>query len=406
MRIDRDTPSVPIDYEIIVNCKPSRGMSNHFMGLVMQQYPKVHQSKLEMHCEMVTANLIQQVQSDSAVLVGYTRCNGSVRAKRYSNLNYRGYYLKMIVDVLVEHGYVVNHNGEWNSSDQTKGYQSRIQINQKLVDYVGTNHYYHRRLKYKELIRLKDHYKKLINYTDSELTNGMRKKLKSVNELITRHKFSVSGYGWVDLSKCEIYRVFNGNFHNGGRFYGGWWINLPSEIRKRIHVDGNPMVELDYGAHHIHLLYGKIGSVCPEEPYLLSDQDPKLRPLMKMVNLIGICAKNRYVAISEIEKAAKQLELDGEIVQPPDLNCEEVLEQFIYMHEPIRDYYCSGVATELQNLDSRIAEYVLMELREREIVCLPVHDSFIVMVEHQDTLKQVMEEAPLALGLDYVPPID
>jgi len=28
------------------------------------------------------------------------------------------------------------------------------------------------------------------------------------------------------------------------------------------------------------------------------------------------------------------------------------------------------------------------------------------MVEHQDTLKQVMEEAPLALGLDYVPPID
>ncbi len=355
---------------------------------------------------MITANLIQQAQADSSMLIGYTRGNGSVCAKRYSNQDYRGRYLKMIVDVLVEHGCVVNHNGEWNSLDKIKGYQSRIQIDKKLVDLVGVRHYYHHRFKSKELIRLKDRHKKLINYKDSALTNEMRKNLKSLNELIHRHKFSVSGFGWIDFSKCEIYRVFNGNFHNGGRFYGGWWINLPSEIRERIRIEGSPTVELDYGAHHIHLLYGKIGGVCPKEPYLLSDQNPKLRPLMKMVNLIGICAKNKYVAISAIEKAAQQLESDGEVVLPTDLDCEELLEQFIEMHEPIRDYYCSGVATELQNLDSRIAEYVLMELREREIVCLPVHDSFIVMEEHQDTLKKIMEEAPAVLGLDYIPQID
>ncbi len=406
MSIDRDSPSVPIDYEISVSCRPSKAIANDFMGLVMKQHPRVYQSRLDRHCRMITANLIRQAQSDPAVLIGYTRRNGSVRLKRYSNQNYKGHYLKMIVDVLVEHGYVVNHNGEWNASDSSKGYQSRIQIQPKLVDFVGTKHYYYSRSKHRELIRLKDHHKKFINYTDSAFTNDMRKQIMSLNELILRCEFSVPRGEWIDFSKSEMYRVFNTNFQRGGRYYGGWWINLPSEIRKKIQVDGSPMVELDYGAHHIHLLYGKIGSVCPKEPYLLSGQDPELRPLMKMVNLIGICAKNKYVAISAIEKSAKQLELDGEIVLPPDLNCEEVLEQFIKMHKPIKDYYCSGVATELQNLDSRIATYVLTELREREIVCLPVHDSFIVRVEHKDTLKQVMEEAPLALELDYVPPID
>ncbi len=405
VKIGRDTPSAPMDYEVRVHCRASKAISNHIMGLVMQKHPRVQQDKLDKHCVIVAANLIRQAQADPSVLIGYTRRNGSVCAERYINQDLRGRYLKIIVDVMVENGYLVNHNGEWNPSDETKSYQSRIQILQKLLVLIGSDRYYHRRFKSKELIRLKDRYKKLTSYKDSDLTNEMRKNLESINELISRHKYSVDGFGWTDFNKCEIYRVFNQNFHKGGRFYGGWWIDLPKELRERIFIDGNPTVEWDYGAHHVHLLYGKIGEDCPEEPYLLPGQDPDLEPLMKMVNLIGICAKNKYVAVSEIEKAARELEFDGDVVLPDDINYEELLEQFIKMHEPIKDYYCSGVATELQNLDSRIAEYVLMELRDREIVCLPVHDSFIVAEQHQAALIKIMEEAPSALELDYIPPV-
>jgi hypothetical protein len=42
----------------------------------------------------------------------------------------------------------------------------------------------------------------------------------------------------IDLSKRTLTRMFtNGSFEEGGRFYRGWWQNVPSEYRKFITID-------------------------------------------------------------------------------------------------------------------------------------------------------------------------
>ena len=43
-------------------------------------------------------------------------------------------------------------------------------------------------------------------------------------------------------------------------------------------------------------------------------------------------------------------------------------------------------------MDSQITDGILTRLMEEDIPCLPVHDSYIVTADHEDTLHQVMTE--------------
>jgi hypothetical protein len=52
------------------------------------------------------------------------------------------------------------------------------------------------------------------------------------------------------------HRVFNNSsFKNGGRFYGASHLDIPSHMRGFIRINGEPVVELDYDALHIVMLY-------------------------------------------------------------------------------------------------------------------------------------------------------
>ncbi len=61
-------------------------------------------------------------------------------------------------------------------------------------------------------------------------------------------------------------------------------------------------------------------------------------------------------------------------------------------HKTISSYFNSGRGVELQNLDSCIAEAVLMHFTKQDIPCLCIHDSFIVEDRYKDELGDVMKE--------------
>jgi len=51
----------------------------------------------------------------------------------------------------------------------------------------------------------------------------------------------------INMSHRRLYRVFNDpDLRTGGRFYGGWWQNIPKTYRSRLLVNGKRMVEYDY----------------------------------------------------------------------------------------------------------------------------------------------------------------
>ena len=58
---------------------------------------------------------------------------------------------------------------------------------------------------------------------------------------------SPDDYRPLMLSKRSLYRVFNDTeFQTGGRFYGGWWQEIPSKYRDRITIDGKRTVASAY----------------------------------------------------------------------------------------------------------------------------------------------------------------
>src|SRR3954451_20703608 len=79
----------------------------------------------------------------------------------------------------------------------------------------------------------------------------------------------------LQVGKCKIgaasnklHRVFNrGKFSLGGRFYGGWWQNIPADSRATIKINGADTVELDYPRLHPTLLYSLAGKAMDGDPY-------------------------------------------------------------------------------------------------------------------------------------------
>ena len=94
--------------------------------------------------------------------------------------------------------------------------------------------------------------KKAISYEDTPKTDEYRKNLKTIHNCFLRHWADLEikdneiavvaerinrdkGKLPIDFSARTLVRIFsNGSFKEGGRFYRGWWQNVPSEYRKYI----------------------------------------------------------------------------------------------------------------------------------------------------------------------------
>src|SRR5690606_27759980 len=100
-------------------------------------------------------------------------------------------------------------------------------------------------------------------------------------------------------------RIFsNGTWDSGGRFYGGWWQQIPNSKaggawRRKIYINGNPTVEVDYSGLHIVLLYAlkriDYWKEDGKDPYSLPDYEDSadFRQLLKLLLLIAVNAKGK-----------------------------------------------------------------------------------------------------------------
>ena len=164
---------------------------------------------------------------------------------------------------------------------------------------------------------------------------------------------------------------------------------MPKDLRKHIRINGNPTVELDYSALHIRMLYHLEGKNYAADPYSLLCQDQSERIVHKLANLVAINAVSEKKAVGGIRKKFRE---EGVSYDLTDKALMKLICNFKKSHNPIAHYLCSGIGRQLQNKDSHIAAAILNRLTRDGIPCLPVHDSFIVEADYEDTLHQVMIE--------------
>lgn len=241
-----------------------------------------------------------------------------------------------------------------------------------------------------------------LEYKDNKFTEKARKNLKRINRLIEKHNIKlncdkatkaelIKALGrksihdneqvrYIDESATKLYRIFSeGRFDRGGRFYRGWWQQIPQHYRKYITIDNEPTVELDYSRYHISILYAQRGLTLSNDPYTVH---PKVS--------------------TDIAKYAINAMLNAKnIVREPEAfnaeTCGLTWKQFIKIiedkHKPIVDSHKwnTGYGLTLQFIDSNIAEEIMIYFVKHKILCLPIHDSFIIQKRYENKLKEIMK---------------
>jgi hypothetical protein len=232
--------------------------------------------------------------------------------------------------------------------------------------------------------------------------NFLRRTHIDIPEFPDEGVLSTSGSRTIHINRTNkfVRRVFNnGNWEDGGRFYGPWWQNVPKQWRELIRIEDEQTIEWDYSGLHIVLLYALKGldywEVGGGDPYKLPDQEPseRLRRLLKIVLLVAINAQDMTKTLRGIHR---HINLDLEEygwVKEEGIEIRELVNEFAERHQPIRGYFFSGMGVKLQYFDSKIAELAINELTTKEIPCLSIHDSFITTRQEEQHLELAMGKA-------------
>ena len=243
-----------------------------------------------------------------------------------------------------------------------------------------------------------------IEYDDTLLpdVHDMRGNLRKINSCLKRHwadlRITNDDYANlqkrllkddvkqpIDFSKWALVRIFsNGSFEQGGRFYRGWWENVPSEYRQFITLDGKRTSEFDYSQLNPHMIYYLAGRQLGEEDAYDRVFNGANRALVKQ-------AFNAMLQASTLlQTAPKELDL-SEV----DMDWRTLRSAILRAHSSIENEFFKGKGNHLQYVDSCIAEEVMLHFGKMDYPVLPVHDSFIMHYAFGDMgeLEEAMRRA-------------
>ena len=167
----------------------------------------------------------------------------------------------------------------------------------------------------------------------------------------------------------------------GGRIYGNYQ-NMPKEQRAKITIDGEETVELDFPENHVKLLAASAGIKHEENMYdafshLMTRKEAK-RAIMVVLN-----SENPRRTLCDMRfespfrwRAAKY-EAFMEIIES----------KFTWL----KDAAGNQIGKTLQKVEGDIALSVMRILQNKNEICLPVHDSFIVKKSIAPLAQKVMD---------------
>jgi len=192
------------------------------------------------------------------------------------------------------------------------------------------------------------------------------------------------------LDHEHLRRIFNRISRKcGGRAYGAIRQDmLRKYMRKDILIDGQPTTEIDFSAYHILMLYHQADIDYPNDPYTVCE-GPEKRQIYKAVGLIAINAESNKSAYGAIRD-----ELHDRGIPAPrrDKPLKTLVRKFREAHKGIEHHLFSDVGIELQNIDSKIMNAILVRLMGHGILGLSVYDSVIVPEQHEAFTREVMTE--------------
>lgn len=308
--------------------------------------------------------------------------NDYVKGTRYRRLFFKVDIFIGVLDDLIELGFIEQKIG-FHDRRSGIGYQTRIKLTDKALDFLDFDIKQIERnpeVPEDETIIKKDASGHLLDYVDDRFTNAMRDEVKGYNNMVGTAEINTNDIELkfrYDPTNVLLKRVFNGE--GGGRFYGGFWQQLPKEDRLKLKLDGESVVELDFVALHPAIAYSLQGFELAFDPYLIEGCE---RKDVKKAFLCLFNCESRKQAINTIRS---EFHVKG---------AASLLHRIEEEHGLIADcFYNPAFGLMLQNTDSWLCEKVLKKLMKQGILVLPIHDSFLVKGSYEEELRRAMSDS-------------
>ena len=280
-----------------------------------------------------------------------------------------------IVDYFAARRLIQHTKGYW-AGDSHDGMASHFQGTPELAKLMAGSKIGRRDYRpHDHLVELRDSSGKVIASFDTART-PTAKSVRDLNIALSKSRIEIDGERVTGVS---FKRVFNLTMQKGGRLYHQ--VQTLSKIeRKGITINGERVAEKDFSAMHIALAYAKAGLNPPaEDPYTINDYP---RDAMKLVSLVTLNGGGT---------AGIRLKFLESGLTPLIPHIADMRAAFLDRHQPIAEIVGTpDIGLELQHLDSKVAERVLMEMMSRGAPALGWHDSFLAQRSREDELVQVM----------------
>tara|TARA_A100001015_G_C15015598_1_gene725347 strand:+ start:520 stop:1878 length:1359 start_codon:yes stop_codon:yes gene_type:complete len=225
----------------------------------------------------------------------------------------------------------------------------------------------------------------LVSYSEDKDTEQWRENLKKINTCFSQHMIDLrikdeeyqslqerllidDDKEPIDLTQKVLVRIFiNNSFAEGGRFYRGWWQNVPSEYRPYITINSKLTQEHDYSQLNPNMIYSLYNHELGSEDAYSRVLGPEHRETVKEA------FNAMFQANTELKSKPSKLSLD-EI----GMSWKELREAILNAHKPIKDLFFTGLGNRLQFEDSIIAESIMLQFAKMDYPALPIHDSFLM----------------------------
>lgn len=198
-----------------------------------------------------------------------------------------------------------------------------------------------------------------------------------------------------DVGERWLRRIFNdGRLDQGGRLYGGFWQAMSAEDRLRdLRLNGEPVASLDFGQCGIRIAYGQVGALLPPGD------------LYEVPGLEGCREGVKAVLNAQLSKSKGMTRKPMGTAKhfAKHLSIREIEERILRHHHAIRALFYSGFGLTMQFIESRVLIHSLLQLIDRQMVALPVHDCLVVPQSAAEVSRRVMLDSfQLITGVEGV----
>jgi hypothetical protein len=318
--------------------------------------------------------------------------NNNTLVPRYNPLMIGRRGLIKMVRLMVKEGYLVQQAGY--SFQNGNSAVSKFTVTDKLVPYLMRCTTIRISPATEQVVCKVDG--QMTDYRETEESMNTRKLLDQYNDMISDHSIEHEMDHVFTIMPKYLVRIISDDEHTlGGRYYAAWQ-NIRNGLRKYLTIDGSKIVELDYRSMNPSMLWALEGKSVFTEigyPYDIKTVVHDVPKINKdAIKVLFACLVGTKRKCDAVNAAMNSLQDDDIEVQLEAMY--EAADELLRLNQPIMKHLLQGKqkALQMQFLDSQVCASILQRMMDMDIVCLPIHDSFIVQREHEDTLRSVMVE--------------